>query len=124
MSRDSFRLNTAAGWLTGLALLRDMFTSINNAHGGYERVLARRSKSFRQRDKTDFTGKRTQAAECVRRLRQLNKRGLVPVVYVGPNTRVKGHTAIARHFDGKRVSIYEAHDNAWYPSNAAYWAVR
>ena len=121
MSRDSFRLRTAAGWLTGLALLRDMFTSINNRSGGFEHVLRRRSKSFRPGHSTTFD-QRNGEQERARRLRQLQKRGMVPVVYVGPATGMKGAPGIARNFDGKRVSIQDF--QGWHPSNAAHWAVR
>lgn len=60
--------------LMGAALLRDMFSSVNNRVNGFEHVLRRRKgKNYPNHGTTTFS-KRNGAQECARRIRQLQRR--------------------------------------------------
>ena len=133
--------------LTGVALLRDMFSSVNNRVNGFERHLktgrytghgyltgynkkdGRAQYSGTRRGTTDFSKKQHGQQERQRRLRHMQRAQQLSVEYVGPNEKLKGMTALAHHFDGKRVSIQmdkmaHEHSHGWHPYNAAYWALR
>lgn len=125
-------LRTRAGVLAGLALLRDMFTNVNNRTNGFEHHLRTgrytRSACDRHNGSTDFSGRRHGAKERERRLKQLRRWGVVSVTYVGPHDALKGKGALARGFDGKKVRIQmndikHPHAYDWWPYDAGAWAV-
>ncbi len=132
MSRtSSFGLMTRLGYITGLALLQDMFQSVNNRSNGFEHHLRTgrytRSVGERHNGSTTFD-KRNGAKECERRLKQLRRQGVVSVTFVGPHEKLKGKGALAKDFDGDKVSIQmndmqHPHAFGWHRYNAAHWAV-
>jgi len=144
-SKSVFRLATVAGMLTGVALLRDMFSSVNNRVNGFERHLktgrytghgyltgynkkdGRAQYSGTRRGTTNFSGKQHGERERQRRLKQLNRAGLVSVTYVGEG-KLKGQGALARSFDGDKVSVQmndlnHPHSTGWHRYAAEKWAV-
>jgi hypothetical protein len=118
---------TRLGFITGLELLRDMFSSVNNRANGFERNLrtGRYTRTAADRiNSTDFSDRQHGEQERMRRVRQLNKRGLVRVVNVE-----SGETALARDLDGNKVHIQmdkfdHPHSHGWWPYAAHRWAVR
>lgn len=128
---SSFGLITRAGVLTGLALLKDMFSSVNNRVNGFERNLGtgRYTRSAADRhSSTDFSGRRHGQQERMRRVRQLNRRSLLPVTFVGPHPKLQGQGALARDLDGVKVRIQmndlnHPHSAGWHAYNASLWAV-
>jgi hypothetical protein len=130
----SFGLMTKLGVLTGVALLRDMFSSVNNHTNGFERNLrtGRYTRSASDRiNSTDFSDRQHGAQECARRVRQLNaleRRHMLPVTFVGPSEKLKGQGALARDLSDGKVSIQmndlnHPHSHGWHRYNAAHWAV-
>jgi hypothetical protein len=144
---SSFGLMTRLGVLTGRALLRDMFESVNNRVNGFERHLktgrytghgritgynpknGRAQYDGTRGNTTDFSGKRHGEQERQRRLRRMQRAGMLSVVSTKLVIDGKPATALARNFDGKRVSIQmdkmsHLHSHGWHPYNAAHWALR
>lgn len=70
--------------LFGVALLRDMFSSVNNRVNGFEHVLRRRKgRRYPNHGTTYFPpAKRNGAQECARRVRQLQRRGVFHGVHL------------------------------------------
>lgn len=128
---SSFGLMTRLGYITGLALLQDMFQSVNNRSNGFEHNLrtGRYTRTAADRaHSTDFSGRRHGAKERERRLKQLRRQGVVSATYVGPHAALKGKGALARDFDGKKVRVQmndtkHPHAYGWWPYDAAAWAV-
>lgn len=128
---SSFGLMTRLGLLTGVSLLRDMFSNVNNKTNGFERNLrtGRYTRSACDRtNSTDFSGRQHGAKERERRLKHLRQCDVVSVTYVGPHAALKGKGALARDFDGKKVRIQmndmkHPHAYGWWPYDAASWAV-
>lgn len=124
---NSFQLRTRAGILTGLALLRDMFSSVNNRVNGFERNLQTNRYTRPAVDRahsTDFSNRQHGEQERMRRVRQLNKRGIVSVIHIE-----NGETALARGFDGNKVRIQmdrlsHPHSRGWWSYAAHRWIVR
>lgn len=70
--------------LMGVALLRDMFSSVNNRVNGFEHALRRRKgRRYPNHGTTYFPpAKRNGARECARRVRQLKRRGVFHGVHL------------------------------------------
>jgi hypothetical protein len=136
MKRDTARSwgRFRLGALYGMALLKDMFSSVNNRVNGFERNLrtGRYTRTASDRaHSTDFSGKRHGAKERARRVKQLNRieqRHMLPVTFVGPHPKLQGQGALARDLDGVKVRIQmndlnHPHSAGWHAYNASHWAV-
>lgn len=143
-----FRLRSAmlGRWLSGMELLQDMFLSVNNKMGGFERRLKNGSYSshgepryYHKTDRVIYDGtrgttttpkKRNGNEERFRRLRQINRRGkLLEVENIGPGS-LKGATAIAwPTLNGTSIDIqfddlHRPHSHGWHKYPASEWALR
>lgn len=107
------------GALSGIALLRDMFSSVNNRVNGFEHVLRRRKGGRKARYHSVTFWKPNGAQECARRRRHLARRGIFHGVHLqtggGALLRVVHPGLIHAQFDDSD----HKHSSGWtaYPAH-------
>ena len=103
MSRSKivFKLATTLGMLSGIALLRDMFSSVNNRMNGFEHNLrtGRYTRSAADRTHSTMFDSTNGAKERARRMRQIERGQLTASngLVRGPEfPKVDSHGRVAR----------------------------